>query len=656
MHSIDQNEQKPSSDSSNTLDTFSIVTSDLMPCADINLDNLKIDSITVWHELAVICLASYLVLQNAFGISDVVHNYFEPVCGDRCVKPISYILYVLLLPCTVAAVMLSKALKIIEIPRRISSWGQETLLQEVEKELIKKNKNKSKFGELIIAIANEEFNKEIKPESDTKYGFDYTLCILAKRYNTTLALLIIDQENNLHHAVSTYLRQRNNPKAETSALGVAVLPYSKIDSLVSTLTTNNSSASIASNETINPVSGVNQRDLENNNLSEQSYTLITPSFGTRRLWSAYAPPVPATTIVGEIIFHLSSTLYLGIIPIVVSILQGSGTLANAFSVTEDSPWSTQVGITVAGAVIGFIRGWVTYKQKADDASERFHAWCLQIIGLFKSIKHFYEQVESLLALIYSTLPSSTTEAWTKTKQLLCIGFGCFAALGTVVFYGGLGFFFSNSGLINLVRLMGLPGMSTTALFAISSQFCLGQVALNAIGNQGPEIIYRYYQRACGTPQEARTTERTCAQRCLSLAVKGDAVSTGLSADSGALALLQLLWPVLAYGPKVGLSAAICLALVFSQNTFAWTSGQKDAHLWGGLWDKRYKPAINKIYCFFPKKTTDEQQGLNSPVEDVDHQPNALPLRALSQGSTHASESTLHQGLITAKPQKKTYSK
>ncbi len=589
---------------------------------NINLDMVRIHSTTLWHEAAVLCLTAYLLLQNAFGITDVINHYFESEYPSF-VDPLRYTAYILLLPCTVVAVLLSKALKIIEIPRRVYSWAQETLLREIEKELIKKKNNNLAWDQLVIAIFKEEFDKEITKKAEVKYGFYYTLNILAKRYGTSLSFLIIKPEQSLADAMTAFLSKKHK------TTNICVLPYST-QYIPSPLQASKSQATMSTISLTPPhTPRKTTEDSANTPLSSpalsttetQLYALTTPSFGARRLWSAYAPKVNSSVIVAEVSFWAISTLYLGIIPIAVSLLQGNGTLANASGVDENSPWMTQSSIFLAGAVIGLIRGWVTYKQKADDAEERFRNWLLACYTLvFDSPTTFNLSLNSAPAC----LPTSISECWTRIKQFFCISFGVYAALGTVVFYAGLGFFFSNSGLVTAMRLMGLQPLSTELLFSISANFCLGQVLLNAIGNQGPDIIERYWLRAIGEHKKETASAKTCTEHGLSLAVKGDAISTGLSADSGALSLLQLLWPFLPYEIVVPITLSICLALVFSQNTFAWTSGKKDYHLWKMLWEQRYKPCINSIigcvpsfFCSRAKESALDDKEVLNPFVNYD---------------------------------------
>jgi hypothetical protein len=565
---------------------------------DYNLDEIRIHATSIKHELSILCLMAYLVLQNAYGIRDIINIYLGQGlgCKRETLDIIISIAWVILLPCTVIAVLVSKALKIVEIPRKIASWKQKTLLQDIEKQI------KTSIDEIVILISLEDFTKEIQPKADQKYGFYYTLHMLANRNKGTDFYLLVISDGNFNN-ITRYLSTLNKNNACKKIL---VLPYSKNYLRIYDGEKIRTSSTASAESSAKDDEGFNIRPPALNS-PIFNYSIATPQYNT------------CISLSSEAVFFIFTSVFLGVIPVLVSVLQGGGTLTSAANVDEESAWSMQFGLNLLGAIIGLIRGWVTYKQKADDAAARFR---MGFRSLPKIPKKIYTWLTNDLPELW---PDSCVKARMRLIQMGYIVFGLYSAFGTVVFYAGLGFFFSNSGLTTWLKLSTLDrqlnqSILNSILLAASSLFCLGQVLLNAIGNQGPDVIWRYYQKAKGIDSSDSSTTPTQSPRSwgvflLSTAIKLDGLNTGLSSATGALKIIAVFYPSTA--DKISVitfiaSLSILIAVAVSQNTFAWTSSRKDEHLWQILYEDRYKPIVS---CFGSLFTGRKEYQLITRSED-----------------------------------------
>ncbi len=478
-----------------------------LPRSSLNRDWLLIESISYFHVSSIILTVVFNLLQNIFSIFDVVDT------RKQIPMEVAYTLIALDILGTTVQNLWARSLKIVEIPRHLT-FIQSAFIDTIEKELkqLKKTYQKDAFIKDFVILMSPEEYKEItqhteptamarsRNSSPPKNGITQTLQILSKEYHEVrlhiLQIMDTSRTKELLHSILS---------SEASPDSYKVLAYSS----------------------------------QYNSLQEQ-HTLIgnaiIPSLSLRRaLFSAtYFKAVYAEKKVTELfkntIKQLPALFFLKLGPALCTILQGPATLADMlekFGLINHSETNIYAKLTIVlfGCLIGAFKAYVTFMIKTEVAEERL-SYLFNLMRLPKASDVFLipQLIFSLMQLLLLPvlcalyLPYSFIKYFCEPKNEMWLNIAfhldpvldrviqLIAPLGTIYFYFGLGFFFSGSGLIYIATALSIPmpaedNYSNPYFLAFRMFSCISQVFLNAIFNQGWDVVTKSAERIEEKQQE-----------------------------------------------------------------------------------------------------------------------------------------------------------
>ncbi|MBP9726493.1 MAG: hypothetical protein KBD83_03380 [Gammaproteobacteria bacterium] len=468
--------------------------------SSLNRDWLLIESISCFHVSAIILTVVFNLLQNIFSIFHVVDTHKQiPI-------EVAYTLIAFDILGTTVQNLWARSLKIVEIPRHLT-YVQSVFIDTIEKELkqLERTCQKGRFiKDFVILMSPEEYdeisvdteptaNTRSRGSSPTKNGITQTLQILSKEYHDVrLHILQIMDTSRIQELLDLILSPEVPPKF------YKVLAYS----------------------------------LQYNSPQEQHSVLanvIIPSLSLRRAlfstayFNAICDKKKVAALFKDTIKQIPALFFLKIGPALCTLLQGPATLADMlekFGLINHSQTNIYVKLTIVlfGCLVGAFKAYVTFMIKTEVAEERL-SYLFNLIRLPKLSDVFLIpqlvfsliQALSLPLLCVLYLPYSLINYFFEPKNKMWLDTALhldpvpdriiqfIASLGTIYFYFGLGFFFSGSGLIYIATALSIPmpaedNYSNPYFLAFRMFSCISQVLVNAIFNQGWDVITKSSER------------------------------------------------------------------------------------------------------------------------------------------------------------------
>lgn len=506
-----------------------------------------VDSINYFHIVAITFTVVFNLLQNIFSIFDVIEQY-------RINIGVAYALITADLMGTTIQNLWARSLKVIQIPRHLT-FLQSALIETIEKELATLNRPHEKEKK-SYKILEKEYKKSKSEYEDLKSchaDFLQQHPTLDQEYQTILQtfaekekpqfikdlIILISPEEYAEVCAHFSPWQRNARKLYH--LGYTP-PENNFDKTLQLLSQQYSKVRLhlmrttdttAIHDLITHILPVNaplnaykilsysleyntQKDTPATNLIIPALSLQRTLFSTqyyRKLYANKQLSALALTLVKQ----LPALLLIKIGPALSATLQGPATLSNIllkFGLSNQSNFYLRLLITLVGCAIGAFKAYVTFMIKTDIAEERFSylfnllRWptladiCLMPSLLWNHSTRTLTSFWSDIACLFScneTFAKKTLLLRSYTDPLPDRILSVIAPFGTAYFYAGFGFFFSGSGLLYITDTFSIPMPSednyTNPFFlAFRVYSCISQVALNAVFNQGWDVIKNSSER------------------------------------------------------------------------------------------------------------------------------------------------------------------
>lgn len=523
---------------------------------EIDLAKIRAGSVYWVPEWALAILDTYLVLQNNYGIAKTTRVYytffFDSVNKPSWTKPAVRASVGVLLPGTGVTVLASKALKVINLPREIRSWGQETLLRVIKEsfskingyelcliEDIDKNGRPEPYKLYLTIDENKQIryrtsltpgSASIKLEGDiAQEDGDLYQAIQEKKLAKLDELVkkkLLDKTSSKHHThVDTLLiaLEREEYRQEIkdgidSKYGFIYTAYMEAKQnnvrLVFAIGNDLTLSLLQIVEAVAKQSEFEEfgesirfsvlpfsENYHEHELSTNHNRLIC-DYHPRRMWSYFSPTIQYGKLIYAGAFFLYIMFFNYLLTYIVSICQAYITLAGMLGVDENSSLQTQVRTLLGAVFIGVIRNWVTIGQKEDEAEKALHAFFSSFCTFIKTYvfnpsRIVHDPLAGLATMpetFHELRPRSRQERQIRWQQLYYILVGIFAELATHFTYASNTlFFFGDTVTVWSKLLLGMQ-FSPQALLISSLLAAIAQVSLNST-SQGKVVREKYFAKA-----------------------------------------------------------------------------------------------------------------------------------------------------------------
>lgn len=343
---------------------------------------------------------------------------------------------------------------------------QEQELLALEKDIVYiALKRKEIHHDLVVLISADEYEAMCSASNTNKgkniFDFDYKLQAIAQEYHTHLHLLAVNEEN---------YRQIDFKK----------LPIQQ---------------------------HYTQLNYSYNHTYEISYSSAI-SLKRYLSYSGYRENISSCAIACHVLSSIPTEAFLVILPFLGTTLQGISSLNDvlAHCGVSNIDGYTRLAAILPGIAVGASKAEMTRATKVPSAKERVSKLQARLCKQ-SDLSQIHQKFERNFCEDFFKL-FSCDRSLPIEKKLLIIAyhfspnllqfFGYFVAFGTIFFYAGLGLFFSNSGLYELIAFCAdfsghtpeheVTDYSNVPMAIMSVLMCVAVAILNGFFNQGWEAV------------------------------------------------------------------------------------------------------------------------------------------------------------------------